>query len=196
MVCIADGSEEVETSGIFDTLIRGGVDVTLAKVGGDKANLICKMSRGMSFVAERHFEELSPANEKFDMVVLPGGLPGAQAFSESEKLVSELQQRKEAGEWYAAICASPAVVFAPNGLLPEKATCFPALHEKISSHLSDGASTSRVVVDPAKKVVTSQGPGTTLEFAVELVSILMGDDKADEVAKGLLIERTGKSTSG
>uniref|UniRef100_A0A7S3Z2F6 DJ-1/PfpI domain-containing protein n=1 Tax=Lotharella globosa TaxID=91324 RepID=A0A7S3Z2F6_9EUKA len=190
LVCIADGSEEIETSGIYDTLIRGGVDARLVKVGGDdKADLKCKMSRGMTFVADSHLDDLSEETEPFDMVVLPGGLPGAQAFASSPRLLSMLKDRKDKGQWYAAICASPAVVLEPNGLLPSKATCFPGLQDKIASQLSNDPSASRVVIDSDSKVVTSQGPGTTMEFGVELLSILVGDEKADEVAKGLLIKR-------
>ncbi|GAB5370943.1 hypothetical protein AAMO2058_001536500 [Amorphochlora amoebiformis] len=183
VVCIADGSEEIETSGIYDTLIRGGVNAILAKVGG--GDLKCKMSRGMTFVADTHLEDFKDNN--CDMVVLPGGLPGAQAFANSPKLLSMLKDRKEKGEWYAAICASPAVVLEPNGLLPKSATCFPKLQEKIIGSISNDPS-SRVVIDNESRVVTSQGPGTTLEFSVELLRILVGEEEANKVAEGLLIK--------
>jgi len=181
IVCIADGSEEIETSGIFDTLIRGGVHATLAKIGGN--GLECKMSRGMTFVADEHFDGSASA----DMIVLPGGLPGAEAFSQCPDLIEALKRRKENKEWFAAICASPAVVLEPNGLLPGKATCFPGLQSRIAPVLENDPASARVVVDEASRCVTSQGPGTTLEFAVELLRILVGGEKAQEVAKGLLI---------
>eukprot|EP00468_Gymnochlora_sp_CCMP2014_P009333 CAMPEP_0167751020 /NCGR_PEP_ID=MMETSP0110_2-20121227/6323_1 /TAXON_ID=629695 /ORGANISM="Gymnochlora sp., Strain CCMP2014" /LENGTH=204 /DNA_ID=CAMNT_0007636423 /DNA_START=141 /DNA_END=752 /DNA_ORIENTATION=- len=182
IVCVADGSEEIETSCIYDTLVRGGVDVRLAKVDGQPAGpLACIMSRGMSFNAEVHFEDIK--TDDYDMIVLPGGLPGSKAFAASDSLKSTLQKRKEDGKWYAAICAAPAIVLEPNDLLPKTATCFPALHNEIESKIENDPKTSRVVIDREGKVVTSQGPGTSLEFGVELLRVLVGNEKADEVAK-------------
>jgi len=184
----ADGSEEIETSGIFDTLIRGDVQVTLAKVGGGGDSLTCQMSRGMKFVAETHLESLDLQETKFDIIILPGGFGGAKTFAGCKKLIAALKQQIEAKRWYAAICASPAIVLEPNGLLPKKATCYPALHSKITHSIENEPSALRVVVDKDAKCVTSQGPGTTLEFGVALLVLLVGEKKAKEVEKALLLE--------
>eukprot|EP00469_Lotharella_globosa_P007243 CAMPEP_0167775146 /NCGR_PEP_ID=MMETSP0111_2-20121227/2394_1 /TAXON_ID=91324 /ORGANISM="Lotharella globosa, Strain CCCM811" /LENGTH=162 /DNA_ID=CAMNT_0007665023 /DNA_START=23 /DNA_END=511 /DNA_ORIENTATION=+ len=152
------------------------------------------MSRGMTFVADVAFDdvvkEAGPKDKEMSsvsMVVLPGGMGGAQTFAKSSALLSVLKHRKAKGLWYAAICASPAQVLLPNELLPKKATCYPALREKIAKCVDEGSVANRVVVDADAKCVTSQGPGTTLEFAVRLVALLRGNEVAKEVAKKLLL---------
>uniref|UniRef100_A0A7S2X669 DJ-1/PfpI domain-containing protein n=1 Tax=Lotharella oceanica TaxID=641309 RepID=A0A7S2X669_9EUKA len=152
------------------------------------------MSRGMTYVADVAFDAL-PTGPKdvelssFSMVVLPGGFGGAQTFAKSSELLSVLKHRKAKGLWYAAICASPALVLHPNALLPKHATCYPALHEKITKAVDEASISSRVVVDAQAKCVTSQGPGTTLEFAVRLVALLRGNEIAKDVAEKLLLSQ-------
>eukprot|EP00471_Norrisiella_sphaerica_P002780 CAMPEP_0184493558 /NCGR_PEP_ID=MMETSP0113_2-20130426/26288_1 /TAXON_ID=91329 /ORGANISM="Norrisiella sphaerica, Strain BC52" /LENGTH=153 /DNA_ID=CAMNT_0026878855 /DNA_START=132 /DNA_END=593 /DNA_ORIENTATION=+ len=146
------------------------------------------MSRGMTLVADKHLKDAS--GKIYDMIVLPGGGGGAKTFAASEPLLELLKGQQKLKRWYAAICASPAIVLAPNGLLPKRATCFPALHGKIKPLIENDPAKSRVVVDADTHCITSQGPGTTLEFAVTILRKLVGDEKADDVAKGLLLLET------
>lgn len=120
--------------------------------------------------------------QDWDLVALPGGMPGAEHLRDSAPLISILEKQKESGKMYGAICAAPAVVLAAKGLVGEGATCFPApgLLEKMSSPVSDD-----VVVQG--NVVTSKGPGTALKFAVALGEQLYGEEKAKEIAGQLLI---------
>jgi 4-methyl-5(b-hydroxyethyl)-thiazole monophosphate biosynthesis len=99
--------------------------------------------------------------QDWDLVALPGGMPGAEHLRDSLALVSILEKQKAAGKSYAAICASPAVVLASKGLLGEGATCYPApgLLSKMTSPVDDD-----VVVQG--NVITSKGPGTSLKFAL------------------------------
>ncbi|GKC78637.1 protein DJ-1 homolog B, partial [Tanacetum coccineum] len=99
-----------------------------------------------------------------------GGLGGAQAFADSETLVNLLKKQSESDRYYGAICASPALVLEPHGLLK----------------LSDPSEAeSKVVVDG--KLITSRGPGTSIEFAVAIVEKLLGREKALEIAKAMLV---------
>jgi 4-methyl-5(b-hydroxyethyl)-thiazole monophosphate biosynthesis len=104
-------------------------------------------------------------------------------------LIELLRERKEKNQLRAALCASPAVVLAPHGLLEgaKAVTCHPSLQEKLPIELlaRSGGDSSRVVVDGT--LVTSQGPGTSLEFALELVRLLFGDEKANQVGKPMLV---------
>ena len=179
LVPIADDSEEIETTCITDTLTRFGAEVVVASVkpGGE---LVCKMSRGVKMLADIPIEEA--AGQEWDLVALPGGMPGAEHLRDNETLISILKKQKEEGKLYGAICASPAVVLATHGLVGEGATCFPAdgLRKKMSSPVDED-----VVVQG--NVATSKGPGTALAFGVKLGELLYGKEKAAEVAGGLLI---------
>lgn len=178
LVPIADDSEEIETTCITDTLVRFGAEVVVASVkpGGE---LVCKMSRGIKVMADITIDEAT--GQTWDLVALPGGMPGAEHLRDSAPLISILEKQKEAGKLYGAICAAPAVVLASKGLVGEGATCYPGrLREKMSSPV-DGED---VVVQG--NVVTSQGPGTALKFALKLGEQLYGEAKAKEIADEML----------
>ncbi|MBN1510272.1 MAG: DJ-1/PfpI family protein [Sedimentisphaerales bacterium] len=177
LVPIADGTEEIEATCIIDTLRRAGADVTVASVD----QLQVTASRGVKLVADAPIADC--ANTTYDCIALPGGMPGAEHLRDSAPLIAKLKEQKASGRLYAAICASPAVVLQDHGLLEGvKATCFPSLRDKL--HPSDVLD-ERVVVDG--HCVTSQGPGTAIEFALKLVELLFGPDKAKEVAQALLV---------
>ncbi|XP_021890204.1 protein DJ-1 homolog B [Carica papaya] len=180
LVPIANGSEEMEAVMIIDILRRAKANVVVAAVGD---NLEILASRQVKLVADILLDEA--AKFSYDLIVLPGGLGGAQTFANSEILVNMLKKQMETNRPYAAICASPALVLEPNGLLKgKKATAFPALCSKLSdqSHAEN-----RVVVDGS--LVTSRGPGTTMEFSLAIVEKLFGRDKALDLAKIMLFTR-------
>jgi len=179
LVPIADGTEEIEAVCIIDVLRRAGADVTVASVG----RLQITASRGVRIVADCTIAEC--VDEDFDLIALPGGMPGAEHLRDSSALTKLLRRQQNEGRWYGAICAAPAVILSHHGLLGgRRATGHPAF----SSQLTDGQPVSdRVVV--ADRCVTSQGPGTALEFALALVASLFGDAKASEVAAPMLVAR-------
>lgn len=131
---------------------------------------------------------LDVLNEEFDLIALPGGLEGAKTFANTPELINMLKKQKENNKLYAAICASPALVFAPHGLLEgkKKATCYPQMQDQLPKHLDKEAMNQRVVVDG--NCITSQGPCTAVEFAIELAALLFGEEKAKSVAKGMLLK--------
>lgn len=176
LVPIANGSEEIEAVCIIDTLRRAGLEVTVASV----ADVQLEASRGVKIIADALIADC--ASETYDAIALPGGMPGAEHLRDSAPLVKMLKKQKDAGRLYAAICASPAVVFQHHGLLEGvRATCFPSFRDKLDpAHLS----TERVVVDG--QCVTSQGPGTAIAFALKLVELLVGAEKAQEVGNAML----------
>ena len=180
LVPIADDSEEIEAACIQDTLVRAGAAVTVASVmpGG---RLQCTMSRGLKVVADVSIDEC--AGMTFDAIALPGGMPGAEQLRDCATLTTLLKEHSSAGRTTAAVCASPAVVFAAHGLLPASATCYPApaFKEKVPNWQDASA-----VVDG--HIITSQGPGTSLAFALKLVEVLYDKDKADEIAKQMLTQ--------
>ena len=176
LVPIADGIEEIEACTIIDVLRRAKIEVTVASV----SDLQVTASRGVKIAADTLIADCR--NKTYDGIALPGGMPGAEYLRDCTILTDMLKAQKAAGKLYAAICASPAVALAPHGLLDGKtATCYPSLQDKLPA-----PSTQRVVIDG--NCITSRGPGTAMEFAVELIRQLLGDKEADAVAGPLLMK--------
>lgn len=180
LVPIADGSEEIETTCVTDTLTRFGAAVTVASVMPNQ--LVCTMSRGIKIMADMSIDDA--AKEEWDLIALPGGMPGAEHLRDCAPLVSMLERQKKEGKLYAAVCASPAVALASNGLAAEGATCYPAaaFREKLSNPVDDKVSVTG-------NLTTSQGPGTSLLFALKLGEHLYGKKAADKIAAALLVSR-------
>ena len=177
LVPIAESIEEIEAVCIIDTLRRAGAQVTVASIG----NLTITASRGVKLSADKLLADC--AGQEFDLIVLPGGMPGAEYLRDNQQLTDMLKNQNLQGKLLAAICASPAIVLAHHGLLDDrKATCHPATVDKL---ICKEKSNERVVTDG--NCITSQGPGTTLEFAIELIRQLFGDERADKVAGPMII---------
>ncbi len=182
LVPIADGTEEIEAVTIIDVLRRAGADVTVASVMNDQLNVTA--SRGVKLAAERPICECMDI--PFDLIALPGGMPGAQHLHDSKELLQLLERQNREGKLYAAICAAPAIVLYPHGLLSQRrATCHPS-RMKTFENTNTEAMNTRVVVDG--NCITSQGPGTAIEFSLKLVEMLYGEEKAKEVAGSMVVD--------
>lgn len=177
LVPIANGTEEIEAVCIIDVLRRAGASVTVASVD----ELQITASRGVKLVADTLISDC--LDQTYDLVVLPGGMPGAEHLRDSQELETILKRQMEQEKYYGAICASPAVVLQHHGLLDQRlATSHPSFVDHLAN--TDSAE-SRVVVDG--NCVTSRGPGTALEFALKLVELLYGEEKAAEVAAPMVM---------
>ena len=182
LVCLAPGSEETEAVTTIDILVRAGIQVTTASVASDGAlEIVC--SRGVRLLADARLVDV--ADEKFDVVVLPGGIKGAECFRDSPLLVATVQQTHNEGRLVAAICAAPALVLEHHNLFPVgNMTGFPGLKDKIAT---TKWMDQRVVYDRRVNLVTSQGPGTSIDFALKIVLLLLGREKAEEIAWQLVL---------
>jgi len=177
LVPIAEGTEEIEAVCIIDVLRRAGAEVVVASVG--EKEVTC--SRGVKIVADKRLAECKA--ETFDLIALPGGIPGAENLRDSGELAGLLKAQVDSGVLFGAICASPAVVLQAHGLLENRrATCHPGFADQLEPNASIE---SRVVVDG--NCVTSRGPGTALEFALKLVELLYGKEKAREVGEPMVL---------
>ena len=178
LVPIADGSEEIETSCITDTLVRAGAEVTVASV---EATTTCTMSRGLKIVADALVTDVS--GDDWDLVALPGGMPGAERLRDSDALDAILRKQDARRAPLAAVCASPAVILKSKGILRSQATCYPAPpFVEALGDIADGD----VVRDG--HITTSRGPGTSLKFALDLVDQLYGPEKAEELRAQMLVD--------
>jgi 4-methyl-5(b-hydroxyethyl)-thiazole monophosphate biosynthesis len=175
LVAVAHGSESLETITIVNVLRRAGITVTLASIERD---ITVQASRGIKLVADARFDDI--AGTVFDLVVLPGGEAGARAFGAHAKLVEMLHAQRIEHRWIGAICAAPAMVLAPHGLLDGKqATGYPAFRDALLHYVDQP-----VVVDG--HTVTGQGPSSAIPFALTLVEKLIGPVARHEVAGAML----------
>lgn len=178
LVPLADGVEMVEALAIVDVFRRAGAHVDTASV----SDLVITSSHNVKIEADKLIDEC--VDISYDLVAVPGGIPGAENLRNSKTLATILKKQQAADKLYGAICASPAVVLQHHGLLEgKKATCHPLFIADLSA---GQATTDNVVFD--QNCVTSRGAGTAVDFGLELVGILMGEEKKREVAKGMAIE--------
>ena len=175
VVFLATGFEEIEAMGIVDTLRRAGIEVVIA---GLQTGAI-EGGHGVKVVPDRQIEEVNI--EDFDAVVLPGGSPGYVNLGNDKRVLDAVRKAFELGKVVAAICAAPSVLAKAGILEGKKATIYPGLENALdgAKHINE-----RVVVDG--KIITSQGPGTALEFGVKLVEILVGEKSARELKDSLV----------
>ncbi|MDH0061123.1 protein deglycase YajL [Leclercia adecarboxylata] len=182
LVCLAPGSEETEAVTTIDLLVRAGIKVTTASVASD-GNLIITCSRGVKLVADAPLVEV--ADGDYDVIVLPGGIKGAECFRDSPLLVETVRQFHHSGRIVAAICAAAATVLVPHNIFPiGNMTGIPTLKDKIPE---EQWVDKRMVWDPRVNLLTSQGPGTSIDFALKIIELLVGRAKAYEVASSLVM---------
>lgn len=170
LIPLAQGCEELEAVTIIDLLRRAEINVVTAGLDHQPVTA----SRKTVLVPDTDLNHA--LNQEFDMVVLPGGLPGAEHLENDERIKDILIHMANSEKFTAAICAAPKVL-AKAGLLNNKeATAYPGVLEN---------STGEAVVTSGK-VITSRGPGTAMDFALTLIEQLVGKEKRDEVEKGLV----------
>lgn len=181
LIPIASGTEEMEAITIIDVMVRAGYDVVVASADFD-GNLTMKASRGVTLTADCKLVEV--ADDLFDAVILPGGAQGAAHLRDSQLLVEIVRQQKYDGRWVAAICAAPALVLQSHQLYPDALmTCHPDFQSHIAA---EKWRARRVTIDVNHKLITSQGPGTALEFAIEIIVQLSGKALAADVVEPMI----------
>jgi 4-methyl-5(b-hydroxyethyl)-thiazole monophosphate biosynthesis len=175
LVPLADGCEELEAVTIIDLLRRAGIEVVTA---GLKPGIV-KAGRGVQLVPDVTLD--IALQEDYDMVVLPGGMPGATHLKDDARIIELLKKMAAAGKYTAAICAAP-MVLAEAGLLDGKqATSYPGFLDALF-----GVTVSTAAVVQDGKVLTSRGPGTAMDFALALVEALDGAEKRQQVEAALV----------
>lgn len=176
---VANGSEDMEVAIIADVLRRAQMEVTLASVA---ESTLVTCANGLKINADALLSDV--AEQAFDLIVLPGGIPGAEHLRDSELLIELLKKQQAKEGWIAAICASPAVVLNHHGLIDGAyATCYPSFQEMLAEEavMPDDA----VVIDEHHKLITSQAPGTAMRFALTLIEELQGMEAADAIEQPL-----------
>lgn len=175
LIPIAPGFEEIEALAVVDILRRAGIEVIMAGTvdgpieGRNKIKVLTDTTLD------------SAKNQDFDMIVLPGGAIGTENLKKDPRIKEIVERLYKKGKFTTAICAAPTVLSAIGITAGKNITSHPGVRDKLTK---EKVSDERVVVDG--NIVTSQGPGTAIEFAFKLVELLLGKDKATEVNKGVL----------
>ncbi|MBT8118710.1 MAG: DJ-1/PfpI family protein [Gammaproteobacteria bacterium] len=177
LVPLAQGCEELEAITITDLLVRAGVSVTTC--GLDEMPV--KASRGITIIPDTSIDKVM--DESYDLIVLPGGLPGADHLRDNDQLQLLLKKHAEDNKYLAAICAAPKAL-AKAGILDGKtATSYPGALQAADN---EAIKITQNAVEVDGKIVTSRGPGTAMDFTLTLIELLEGKEKRDEVNKQLV----------
>jgi len=178
VILLATGFEEIEAVTVIDILRRAGIEVIVARLESTEVT----GSHGITVYADKKLDDLK---SDFDAVIIPGGLPGAMHLHNSSEVNDFIKIMNSKGVLIAAICAAPSVVLAPLGILDNKnATCYPG------DHADFGKSTryeNKAVVEDGN-IITSQGPGTSMEFAFAIVKKLIGSETVKKLKKHALVD--------
>jgi 4-methyl-5(b-hydroxyethyl)-thiazole monophosphate biosynthesis len=185
LIFLAEGFEEVEAVTPIDYLRRAGIEVTIVSVGSGE---IVTGSHGIPVKTDTTLGDVAKQGRavpaSWDAVVLPGGLPGANNLADSAAVGSFVKEMAVAGKWVCAICASPAVVLTPLGLLEgRKFTCYPGMEKTVSGAHWSG---DRVVIDG--NVITSRGAGTAGDFAAAIIGRLVSEEAAETIRRAVLLK--------
>lgn len=176
LVPLAEGCEELEAVTIIDLLVRAGVEVVTAGLQPGPITA----SRGVVLVPQMVLDEA--LMREYDMVVLPGGMPGAKYLDEDPRIAQLLKKMAESDRIVAAICAAPRVLANAGVLAGKRATSYPGHLDKMC--LPDVEFEEQPVVQDGK-VITSRGPGTAMDFTLTLIELLVGKAKRIEVESAL-----------
>ena len=171
LVPLADGCEELEAVTVIDLLRRAGVEVTTAGLGPGPVTA----SRGVRITPDTTLDQ---AGADYDLVVLPGGGPGAKRLGADARIGALLRAQLDGGGAVGAICAAPQVLLDAGVLDGRRATCYPGSVDA-AQHPDTAFTDAAVEIDGP--VVTSRGPGTAIDFALALIETLQGRDARNKV---------------
>ncbi|HOF40005.1 MAG TPA: DJ-1/PfpI family protein [Candidatus Hydrogenedentes bacterium] len=177
LVPLAEGFEEIEAITLIDILRRAEFDVVTASLGDEAV----EAAHGVSILADCTLDEA--LEKEYDMVVLPGGLPGADYLDNDARIHQLLKKTAESGRFVGAICAAPKVLANARLLDGKKATSYPGFVDKMDLPTTTYTGSA---VETDGKVITSRGPGTAMDFALAIIEALDGPAKRKAVEDGLM----------
>ncbi|MDR2942380.1 MAG: DJ-1/PfpI family protein [Treponema sp.] len=182
LVLLADGFEDVEAVTPVDYLRRAGIEVSTVSIS--ESLTVTSKWGGIKMIACVTLSEIfKHGTESWDAVILPGGMPGAANLAASKETGAFIKDMSANGKLVCAICAAPALVLAPLGLLAGKNfTCYPGMEEKVN-----GGSWSDASVVTDGNIITSRGAGTAGKFSVAVIEKLLDKATAQKIADAVLL---------
>lgn len=174
-VMLADGFEEIEALTVVDVLRRVNIKTYTVSIGRDRT---VTGAHSIPLVADLLISEADL--EAADMIVLPGGMPGAENLYKNTILEKAIESRVSQKKWIAAICAAPFILGKKGYLKGKEAICYPGFEKDLAGAVIRD---KKVVI--SDKFITSKGPGTALDFALAIVSVLRDEKTADTLRAGM-----------
>ena len=179
LIHLADGFEEIEAISVIDVLRRAEVEVQTVSIMGRKE---VHGAHGITVLADTLYENVAYTDA--EMLILPGGGQGTQNLDQHAGLNEKLVAAAAQGKWVAAICAAPTVLGRLGILKGKSATCYPGCEDALQG--ANVSSANRTIIDG--KIITSRGPGTSLDFALTLVELLKSRGTAETLRKQMIID--------
>ncbi|MFA9379120.1 MAG: DJ-1 family glyoxalase III [Lachnotalea sp.] len=170
-VFLADGFEEIEGLAVVDLLRRAAIDTDMVSIMKGKE---IKGGHNIVVIADKLYEEVNFA--EYDMLVLPGGMPGTLNLSEHKGVVNQIQQFAEEGKGIAAICAAPSILGDSGLLIGKKAVCYPGYESRLT-----GAIVTKEKIEQDQNIITSRAMGTVYEFGLAIIEKLIDKEAALKV---------------
>jgi protein deglycase len=177
LIHLANGFEEIEAVTPIDVLRRAGLDVVTVSVEDTKA---VTSKRKVTLMADKLFSEVD--YDQSDMILLPGGQPGADNLNRHEGLKKQIVRYYHDDKLLAAICAAPLVLGSTGILKDKRVTCFPGTEPSLA-----GATCTGNDVEIDGNIITGKGPGVALKFSLTIVEKLLGKTKSDELKKAMIV---------
>lgn len=175
LVLLAEGCEEMEVVIPSDLAVRAGLDVVMAGIEG----IDITGSHGISLIADCEIVDI--ADEIFDAVIIPGGMPGAENIANNEVAMEVIQRHADKDKLICAICAAPGVVLGDTRILDDRmVTCYPGFEK----HFNRTVTYIEDKVAVSGNVITAKGPGVAFLFGREILKALLGEVVADKVLQG------------
>lgn len=176
-VFFADGFEEIEAFTSVDVMRRAGLNVEMVTVAPDE---IVTGAHDVPVLCDKNIENCDFFDA--DLILLPGGMPGAATLEKSEDLRRLITRFAEQNKPIAAICAAPMILGKMGLLKGKKATCYPAFEQYL-----EGAQFTGAQVEKDGNIITGIGPGSAMEFALAIVELLLGKDKVQELKEAMCV---------
>jgi 4-methyl-5(b-hydroxyethyl)-thiazole monophosphate biosynthesis len=174
---LADGFEEIEALYTLDLLRRANVDVLTVGVSGKVAN----GSHKIPVVCDIDCASL-PYNSNFDMIILPGGMPGSTNLDKAECVEKYIKLALENDKLICAICAAPFILGKRGILKGKRATCFPGFENQL-----EGATVVDAGVVRDGNIITGRAMGSAHDFALTILEALQGKEAADKMRKTIIL---------
>ncbi len=175
---LAPGFEDIEAIAPVDILRRAGIDVRTVSIHDMR---YVDSTHGITIKADHIFREADVDNA--DLLILPGGMPGAEELASSRRLAKALVDHNNAGKLTGAICAAPMVLGMIGLLQDRRATCYPGFEKYLK-----GATYTAAKVETDGNIITAYGPGAALDFAFALVRQLLGNEVVENIKKGMMVK--------
>jgi len=173
---LANGFEDIEALAVIDILRRGGIDAKTVSITGSD---FVKTAHGITIKADMKIEDINTNDA--DMLLLPGGMPGAANLNEHEGVKRAIMEQAKAGKRIGAICAAPMILGGLGLLRGRKATCYPGFESYL-----DGAEYTGKLFQEDGNIITGEGPAASFPYAYKILTYFIGEEASKKIQQQMV----------